>query len=69
MHGQQVGSGSFFGGDVIDKSPSDSETAFWNGTAAGALAAFFDRSKVFGIGGVTEVENSCCCDGIAKALV
>ena len=55
VHGQEVGSRGFFGGDMVNESSSDAEAALRWGTAAGALTAFFDRPEVFGVGGFAEV--------------
>jgi hypothetical protein len=59
---------SFLRCDVVYIGSSNAETAFRCWAAAGTLAAFFDRAKVFGVNGVAEVEDAAGCDGVAKAL-
>jgi hypothetical protein len=52
MHGQQMGSGGLFGGDVGNIGTSDAETALRGRTTACTLTALFNGPKVLGVYGV-----------------
>lgn len=64
-----MSSGGFLGSNVVDIGSSDAEATFRGGSAAGAITAFFNRSKVFGVDGVAEVEGAARGDGVAEALL
>ena len=69
MHGEEMGSSSFFGSDMVDICACDAKATFGGWTTASAVAAFFDWTKVFGIHGVAEVDGATGGDGIAETLL
>lgn len=47
VHGQEMSPGGLLRGDVVDVCSCDAQSALGCWPAAGAFAAFFDRSEVF----------------------
>lgn len=69
MHSQQVRASRFLGCDMIDIGSGDAESTCRCWSTTGALTAWLDRTKVFGVASIPQVENAIIGDGIAKALV
>lgn len=68
VHREKMCARRLFCCDVIDVGTCDAETALFCGSAAHALAAFFDGAEVFGVGGVSEIFDSVGGDGVSEAL-
>jgi len=69
MHGEEMCSSSFLSSDVVDVCARDAEATFGDGAAAGAVAAFFDGTKIFRVNSVAEVERAAGSDGVPETLL
>jgi hypothetical protein len=65
---RQMSTSSLLGHKMMAKRPGDAQPSSGLGPAAGTCTVLLNRAKVIGERGVSDVDYTVWCDGVAEAL-